>query len=201
MLKKSTIFPQVASCEHAFCSNCIHEWLSRQSTCPVDRTAITTTNLRSVPRILRNLLSRLNISCDNVQYGCTAILKLDALQSHLEECEHNPKRPLPCEAGCGFVIPKDELHNHNCVKELRTLCLQQQQKISELKQTQADQNISINELKRELNLIKSFIRAMRVNNPGNLKNPKTTSKFFSRLLIFLNFFRSHASYRRSNGTR
>ena len=41
-------------------------------------------------------------------YGCTLILKLDSLPAHLEECEHNPKRPLPCEKGCGFVIPKDE---------------------------------------------------------------------------------------------
>lgn len=41
-------------------------------------------------------------------YGCTLILKLDALAAHVVECEHNPKRPLPCEKGCGFVIPKDE---------------------------------------------------------------------------------------------
>lgn len=88
--------------------SCIQEWLSRQPTCPVDRNPITTANLRTVPRILRNLLSRLNINCDNQLYGCTQVLKLDALNSHLEECEHNPKRPLPCENGCGFIIPKDE---------------------------------------------------------------------------------------------
>lgn len=99
---------QVISCEHAFCSACIQEWLSRQPTCPVDRNPITTANLRSVPRILRNLLARLSISCDNQPYGCQQVLKLDALHSHLEECEFNPKRPLPCENGCGFVIPKDE---------------------------------------------------------------------------------------------
>lgn len=99
-------------------------------------------------------------------YGCTQVLKLDALQSHLDECEHNPKRPLPCDAGCGFVIPKDELKDHNCVRELRTLCHQQQQKLSELKTEVADQHITINELKRELNLIKDFMRAMRVSNPA-----------------------------------
>ena len=42
-------------------------------------------------------------------YGCTAILKLDALDSHVQECEFNPKRPVPCELGCGLVVPKDEL--------------------------------------------------------------------------------------------
>lgn len=49
---------QAAVCEHAFCRSCITEWLSRQPTCPVDRNAITTTNLRPVPRILKNLLAR-----------------------------------------------------------------------------------------------------------------------------------------------
>ena len=53
--------------------------------------------------------SRLYISCDNKPHGCISIVKLDALTSHLEECEFNPKRPVPCEQGCGLIIPKDEL--------------------------------------------------------------------------------------------
>lgn len=27
----------------------------------------------------------------------------------MQECEFNPKRPVPCELGCGLVVPKDEL--------------------------------------------------------------------------------------------
>ena len=42
-------------------------------------------------RILKNLLYRLEIRCDNDQYGCTAVVKLDVLPIHLKECEHNPK--------------------------------------------------------------------------------------------------------------
>lgn len=49
------------------------------------------------------------IACDNVRYGCTVEVKLDALSYHLAECEHNPTRPVPCKQGCGLVIPKDEL--------------------------------------------------------------------------------------------
>lgn len=55
------ILLQAPLCEHAFCRSCINEWISRQPTCPVDRQAITTAQLRPVPRILRNLLSRLVI--------------------------------------------------------------------------------------------------------------------------------------------
>ncbi|GFR03934.1 e3 ubiquitin-protein ligase NRDP1 [Trichonephila clavata] len=66
-------------CEHAFCKSCINEWLSRQPSCPVDRQPLTPNDLKPVPQV------------------------------HKEECEHNPKRPVPCEQGCGLVIPKDEL--------------------------------------------------------------------------------------------
>lgn len=66
----------------------------------------------------------------------------------------------------GFIIPADELKDHNCVRELRTLCHSQQQKLAELKTEITDQNLTINELKRELNLIKDFMRAMRVSNPA-----------------------------------
>lgn len=153
-------------CEHAFCRACINEWLSRQPTCPVDRNALTPNCLITVPRILRNLLSRLSISCDNQIHGCTLIVKLDALSSHLEECEHNPKRPMQCENGCGFVIPKDEYKDHNCVRELRSLIHTQQQKLTDMKTDINEQNVIINELKREIQLFKDFMRAMRVKNPA-----------------------------------
>ncbi|GJQ84150.1 elgi [Trypoxylus dichotomus] len=157
---------QAPVCEHAFCKTCIHEWISRQPTCPVDRQHITSAQLRQVPRILRNLLSRLSINCDNAQYGCNRTLKLDTLASHLEECEHNPKRPLPCEQGCGLIIPKDELKDHNCVKELRTLISKQQQKFNDFQQELTEQRFIINEQKRELQLLKDFMRAMRISNPA-----------------------------------
>ncbi|KAK9871514.1 hypothetical protein WA026_012885 [Henosepilachna vigintioctopunctata] len=145
---------QAPTCEHAFCKSCITEWISRQPTCPVDRQNVTSAQLRQVPRILRNLLSRLCINCDNTPYGCTRVLKLDSLQSHLEECEFNPKRPLPCEQGCGLIIPKDELKDHNCVKELRSLILTQQQKLNDFQKELTEQRFVINEQKREMQLLK-----------------------------------------------
>lgn len=156
---------QVPVCEHAFCRKCIQEWLQRQNNCPVDRETLSAVQLRQVPRILKNLLSRLTINCDNFSHGCTRQLKLDALPEHLEQCEHNPKRPLPCESGCGLVIPKDELRDHNCIRELRALVQQQQQKINEFNQSLNEQKFIVNEQKRELQLLKDFMRAMRTSNP------------------------------------
>lgn len=159
-------FFQAPVCEHAFCKACITEWITRQPTCPVDRQNVTSAQLRQVPRILRNLLSRLCITCDYAQYGCTRILKLDSLDAHLEECEHNPKRPLLCEQGCGLVIPKDELKDHNCIKELRALIQSQQKKINEFQQELNEQRYIISEQRREMQLFNEFMRAMRGSNPS-----------------------------------
>ena len=46
------------TCEHAFCLPCITQWLERQPTCPVDRQNVQVSQLKPVPRILRNLLAR-----------------------------------------------------------------------------------------------------------------------------------------------
>lgn len=93
------------------------------------------------------------------------MLKLDALANHLEECEHNPKKPLPCEHGCGSIIPKDEFKDHNCIRELRAVIHSQQQKMIDMKNEFSDQNLMMNELKREFQLFKELMRAMRLTNP------------------------------------
>ncbi|KAG8191602.1 hypothetical protein JTE90_018535 [Oedothorax gibbosus] len=150
-------------CEHAFCKSCINEWLTRQPSCPVDRQPITTNELKPVPRIMRNLLSRLMIMCDNANFGCTTVVKLERLEVHKEECEHNPKRPVPCEQGCGLVVPKDELKEHNCVREVRLMLQTQQHRINEMQ-------CAINEMRRDIVLMKSCmqecIRAVRLSNPS-----------------------------------
>ena len=77
---------QIRGCEHAFCATCIHEWLQRSQTCPIDRSSVENgeDDLISPPRILRNLLSRLEIECDNAEYGCTQRIRLDNLEQHLK---------------------------------------------------------------------------------------------------------------------
>ena len=37
------------------------------------------------------------------------IERVNTLDFPLQECEHNPKKPVHCEQGCGLIIPKDEL--------------------------------------------------------------------------------------------
>lgn len=85
-------------------------WLESQQTCPVCRhSPITVHDLKPASRILRNLLSRLGMVCENAQLGCTKILKFDILTKHSEECEFSPTRLVSCDQGCGLRVPWNQL--------------------------------------------------------------------------------------------
>jgi E3 ubiquitin-protein ligase NRDP1 len=105
----------------------------------------------------------LKISCSNAEFGCTTVVKLDALNTHLQECEFNPKKPIVCDKGCGLTMPKDELVNHNCVRELRALVQSQQNKIQNLESEASELKLLQNDLKREVLLLKESLRVMRLN--------------------------------------
>lgn len=144
---------QAPKCEHAFCSVCIKEWLNRQTTCPVDRTVVTISQLKPVPRIQRNLLAKLSIRCD--QPGCTMVVKLDRLQDHFKDCEFNPKKPVDCP-DCGVTIPKDVLESHACIRDLRLTVFDQEMRIKELEAV-------VRTLKGELILLKGAGPRLRLN--------------------------------------
>ena len=85
------------------------------------------------------------------------MVKLDNLSHHLKECEHNPKKPVPCSQGCGLTVPKDEMVRalplfllqtntrllfyqveHNCVRELRMLVKDQGESLSKVQHDMTD---------------------------------------------------------------
>jgi E3 ubiquitin-protein ligase NRDP1 len=77
-------------------------------------------------------------------------LRLDALQQHEAACEANPARPVACEKGCGLTIPADETAEHNCVKALRELVLEQKGRLASLEERVANQATCIsNQASRE----------------------------------------------------
>ncbi|CAF1445972.1 unnamed protein product [Adineta steineri] len=150
---------QAPSCEHTFCQICIQEWLSRAQTCPIDRTPLEIDQMKPVPRILKNLLSRLDISCENE--GCMAIVKLDLLVNHLIDCEYSPKKLVQCENGCGMMILKSDNNNninHNCVHVLRS-------ELDVVKNEVQKYKHDVDFYKNEVRTLQEFIRIIRTNNP------------------------------------
>lgn len=159
---------QAPDCEHAFCNACINQWLKHQSICPIDRAHIQPIDLKPVPRILKNLLSKLRLKCDHAPYGCNTTVRLENLNSHLQECEFNPKKPIICTIGCNMFIAKDELKNHNCIRELKKIIDDQQTKINHLSNEMVKQKTDV---ENELRILKNFAsRYFRVNssNTGNM---------------------------------
>ncbi|XP_053436132.1 E3 ubiquitin-protein ligase NRDP1-like [Nycticebus coucang] len=167
---------QAPHCEHAFCSSCITQWLSEKQICPVDHSVLTIVHLCPAPRIMRNMLSKLQIACDNAVFGCCAVLQLDDLMSHLRDCEHNPKRPVTCEQGCGLKMPQDQLPKHNCVKHMISVIQRQQTRIAELEMMSVEQKHQLEEQNQDIQLLKAYMLGIHSVNP-NLQNPEETTDY------------------------
>ena len=58
------------------------------------------------------------------------------------------------------------MQEHNCVRELRSLVQSQQVKLMEVQAEVAEGKFQLQEQKRELQLLKDFMRAMRNANPS-----------------------------------
>ncbi|RWS12076.1 E3 ubiquitin-protein ligase NRDP1-like protein [Dinothrombium tinctorium] len=98
--------PIYTECEHMFCTQCIQLWMGSSATCrcPVCNCTISNDQLKSVPRIARNLLNNLSIRCENQMYGCEAICKIEHLQQHLQRCafrnDHIVEPSAPLQPSC-----------------------------------------------------------------------------------------------------
>ncbi|RWS29207.1 E3 ubiquitin-protein ligase NRDP1-like protein, partial [Leptotrombidium deliense] len=141
---------QAPDCEHTFCNDCINEWLLIQSNCPVDRQPLNKADLKPAPRVLRNFLAKLDIKCDFASFGCPAVVKLESLTSHCNECDFNPDKPVICEKGCGLVLLRNQVEEHNCLSDLRELVSNQQKQINDLKNSKRIQEELLGDLKLNL---------------------------------------------------
>lgn len=124
---------QAKCCQHAFCRSCIQEWIKSSESCPIDRSPLCVQQIEPIPRIIRNLLNRLQISCDWSCYGCSEYVTIEDLVCHRKRCSCNPDHPVPCPKECGAYIAKNHLNKHDCVRDLRQMLCKQQREINELK--------------------------------------------------------------------
>ncbi|XP_054158207.1 E3 ubiquitin-protein ligase NRDP1-like, partial [Oppia nitens] len=83
-------YPVIAQCcLQTFCKDCINNWLSTNNTCPYDRKTLTMEALTRPPRIMANMLGKLQIKCDFRDKGCTEIISLEELSKHVNNCPYN----------------------------------------------------------------------------------------------------------------
>ena len=96
--------------EHIFCRGCITEHLTVNShTCPECNEDLTVETLRKA-RLVSNYLSELKIKCDYSNRGCQEYIRLEELDSHVENCGFAPVKCSNEE--CGMEINKREIVHH-----------------------------------------------------------------------------------------
>ena len=122
--------------EHLFCRECITEHLNTNShTCPECNEDLTVETLRRA-RVISNILSGLKIKCDYSERGCQECIRLDELDSHVENCGFAPVKCSNEE--CEMIVNKREIiHHESTVCEYRKVkchnCGKIEQDVDEMK--------------------------------------------------------------------
>ena len=52
---------------------------------------------------------RLELTCNFKENGCTKIIKLEQLETHLNECIYQPNKIIQCPNGCEKIIERNEI--------------------------------------------------------------------------------------------
>ena len=123
--------------EHLFCRDCITEHLNANShTCPECNEDLTVETLRRA-RVISNILSGLKIKCDYSERGCQESIRLDELDSHVENCGFAPVKCSNEE--CEMIVNKREIiHHESAVCEYRKVkchsCGKIEQDVEEMKE-------------------------------------------------------------------
>ena len=96
--------------QHYFCRACITKHLKNSKTCPVCMEKLTEGALAKPPRIVTDYLDGLLINCDHIERGCTKIMELGLLNSHVAVCIF---KPVTCSSEkCNVTVNMKDLEEH-----------------------------------------------------------------------------------------
>ena len=173
---------EIITCQHIFCSICIFRLMqSGNNHCPIDKQLFTELHLRE-PRKIKRIIENLKIKCDFASTGCKAIFELENLSKHLNDCDFNPNNKIQCQ--CEIIFKKNELLNHNCVKELLKIIKQERLIINQ-------QEIEIKKFKSKIkffeeNFVLFFRNLLVLSNP--LISDDDRKKIFGKIKETCNWY-------------
>ncbi|XP_061407955.1 E3 ubiquitin-protein ligase PDZRN3 isoform X1 [Lethenteron reissneri] len=101
--------PLATPCGHVFCASCVLPWVVQKGSCPVQCQRVSTKELNHVLP-LRNLILKLNISCEHRARGCERAVRLQQLSEHADMCDFSPAK---CRnKGCPEVLNLRDMDAH-----------------------------------------------------------------------------------------
>ena len=163
--------------QHYFCTACITRHLAQSEMCPTCREELNMEALRKPPRILTNVLSNLNIRCENYEKGCLGFVKLGDIENHVVNCGF---APVKCSNdGCSIDVNKqDRIYQetevcefrkvkcHDCAElkkdfvEVKNDCAEVKKDCAEMKRNYIEVRKEIEEVKNSVNEIKDNQKQM-----------------------------------------
>ena len=105
---------ETLTCQHAFCEECIVNWLDKHKSCPTCRCPLSYNDLITLHRIWKDKLNKLQLHCLNSYVGCREVMSLHELEKHKTvclyvrvSCPHSP---------CNKIIERGHIQTHvsNC---------------------------------------------------------------------------------------
>ena len=112
--------PVITPCDHIFCQSCIHEALSRQSVCPIDRRPCRVDQLKPLEGVAERIWGGIQVKCGSWERGCAWTGCIDFYNRHIEDQCTVAKTPY--RADREELI--SELKRENAEHELTILFLQ-----------------------------------------------------------------------------
>lgn len=74
--------------QHAFCDECIHKWLARRETCPLDNNLLLEHQLAPA-RLFRQLVNKYQVRCRFAPDGCNEVQCIETIEAHERACGYN----------------------------------------------------------------------------------------------------------------
>lgn len=99
-------------CQTNFCTTCINMWLAKNNICP----NLCELKLQRSHKYLKSDLDNLSMTCDNFEFGCKELVKLEFLKKHVDsECKF--RKTMCPNQGCTeeYFIFDEEIHQNNCI--------------------------------------------------------------------------------------
>ncbi len=154
-----TAEPLLTPCDHIFCRTCIHQALSNQSICPIDRRPCTHGQLRRMDGLSLRIWSGIQVKCGCHDIGCAWRGSIADYSAHLQNCTVRSSR----NSSAG----RNNSNNSAMEEELESL-----REDNASLQTQVNEALRQNEILRQTVISASDSAAQLISERDSLKQQR-----------------------------